>query len=58
MFQGQIGNSPSKPREIGCFSHLALFSTRPFQKLGTPTQLKTTFLNKYITGIPSHKVSH
>ena len=56
MFQGQIENYTSKPREIGCFSHFSpIFYPCPSHKLGTPTQLKTTFSNKYITRLPSQK---
>ena len=46
MSQGQIGEIPLlSPEKLGIFLILALFSTRPFQKLGTPIQLKTTFSN-------------
>ena len=53
MFQGQIWKIPFLSQgKLGLF-HLALFSTRLSQKLGTSTQLKTTFSNKYGTGLPS-----
>ena len=56
MFQGQIGKiAPLSPGKLGLFLILALFSTRPSQKLGTPTQLQTTFWNKYGTGLSSQK---
>ena len=58
MFQGQIREiAPLSPGKLGIFLILALFSTRPSQKLGTLTQLKTTFSNRYGTGLSSQKVS-
>ena len=52
MFQGQIGEiAPLSPGILGLFLILALFFHPSPQKLGTPTQLKTTFLNKYGTGL-------
>ena len=54
MLQGQIG-------EISLLNSGKLFfpyvSIRPTQKLGTPTHLKTTFSNKYGTGLSSQNVS-
>ena len=59
MFQGQIAEIPLLcPGKLGLFLILALFSTRPSQKLGTPAQLKTTFSNKYGTMLSSQKVSY
>ena len=58
MFQGQIREIPLlSPEKLGLFLILALFSTCPSQKLGTPTQLTTTFPKKYGTGLTSQKVS-
>ena len=38
MFQGQIGEiAPLSPGKLGIFLILALFSTCPSKKLGTPT---------------------
>ena len=48
MFQGQIGEFPfSIPGKLGLFLVLALFFHPSPKKLGTPTQLKTTFPNTY-----------
>ena len=56
MFQGQIGEIPLlSPGKLGLFLILGLFSTRPSQKLGTPTHLKTTFSNRYGAGLSSQK---
>ena len=57
MFQGQIWKIPFLSQGKLGLSHLALFSSRPSQKLGTPTQLKTTFSNNYWIGLPSYKIS-
>ena len=58
MFQGQIGEIATlSPGKLSFSLIVALFSTRPSQKLGTPTQLKTTFSNKYGRGLSSQKVS-
>ena len=56
MSQGQTGEIllPS-PGKLGPFLILGLFSTRPSQKLGAPTHLKTTFSNRYGTGLSSQK---
>ena len=44
MFQRQIGEILlPPPGKLGLFLISALFCTRVSQKLGTPTQLKTTF---------------
>ena len=57
MFQGQIGEiAPLSPGKLGLFLILVLFSTRLSQKLGSPTQLKTTFSNRYGKGLSSQKV--
>ena len=57
MFQGHIGEIPFLSQEkLGFFLILALFSTCPSQKLGTPTQLKITFSNTYI-GLSREDVS-
>ena len=56
MFQGQIGEiAPLSPGKLGLFLILALFSTRPSQTLGSPTQLKTAFSNRYGKGYPLKK---
>ena len=56
MFQGQIREIPFlSPGTLGLFLILALFFHRPYQKLGTPIQLKTTFSNKYGTELSSQK---
>ena len=56
MSQGQTGEIPlPSPGKPGPFLILGLFSTRPSQKLGTPTHLRTTFSNKYRTGLSSQK---
>ena len=60
MFQGQIGEiAHLSPGKLGLFLILVLFFNQsgPSQKLGTLTQLKTTFSNKYGTGLSSQKVS-
>ena len=58
MFQGQIGEiAPLIPGKLGLFLILALFSTGLSQKLGILTQLKTTFSNRYRTGLSSQNVS-
>ena len=56
MSQGQTGKiSLPSPGKLGPFLILGLFSSHPSQKLGTPTQLKTTFSNRYRTGLSSQK---
>ena len=56
MFQGQIGEiAPLSPANLGLFLILALLSTRPFQKLGILTQLKTTFRIDMEPGYPLKK---
>ena len=56
MSQGQTGEiSLPSPGKLGHFLILGLFSTRPSQKLGTPTHLETTFSNRYGTGLSSQK---
>ena len=58
MFRGQIREIPLLgPGKLGLFLILGLFSTGSSQKLGTPTHLKTTFSNRYGTGLSSQKVS-
>ena len=53
MFQGQIGEIPLlSPGKLGLSLILALFSTRPSQKLGTPTQLKLLFRTNMEQGYP------
>ena len=57
MFQGQIGETaPLSPGKLDLFLILALFSTHPSQKLDIPTHLKTTFSDRYGTGLSSQKV--
>ena len=56
MFQGQTGEiAPLSPGKLGLFLILALFSTRPSPKLGTPTQLKPLFRINMEKGYPLKK---
>ena len=56
MFQGQIGEIvPLSPGKLGVFLILALFSTHPSQKSGTPTQLKLLFRINMEQGYPLKK---
>ena len=56
MSQGQTREIPiPSPGKQGPFLILGLFSTCPSQKLGTLTHLKTTFSNRYETGLSSQK---
>ena len=58
MFQGEIGEiAPLGPGKLGYFLIFALFSTRPSQKLGTPTQQKLLFRINMETGYPLKKSS-
>ena len=56
MFQGQIGEiSFPSPGKLGLLLLLALFSTRPCQKLGSPIQLKLFFQIGIEKGYPFKK---
>ena len=58
MFQGQIGEiTPLSPGKLGFFLILALFFYQFLPKIGHFHQLKTTFSNRYRTGLSSEKVS-
>ena len=56
MSQGQTREIPLPiPGKLGHLRILGPFSTRPSQKLGIPTHLKSTFSNRYRTGLSSQK---
>ena len=57
MFQGKNGEIPLlSPGKLSLFLILALFFHQTLPKLGTLTQLKTTFSNKYGTGLSPQNV--
>ena len=58
MFQGQIEEiAPLGPGKLGLFLILALFFHPSLPKIGHPTKLKTTFTDRYGTGVSFQKVS-